>query len=128
MLTNSRDKIDKACKILQNMHKQNEFYIPVLQCLAMGRFFQKNSTDAKKMLQNIQNIAYQPEFSDEIEKAWLQLADYEISSNHYQEAEQLLYHCLEYNKSLVKAEEFMGIIKEKEQQYDVAALHYEKAW
>ena len=56
------------------------------------------------------------------------MADYEISANHYQESEQLLFHCLEYNKSLVKAEEFMGIIKEKEQQYDIAALHYEKAW
>jgi len=29
---------------------------------------------------------------------------------------------------LVKAEEFMGIIKEKEQSYVDAANHYEKAW
>jgi len=43
-------------------------------------------------------------------------------------AEQLLDKCLEYNKSLVKAEEFMGIIKEKEQSYVDAASHYEKAW
>ncbi|MBK8156821.1 MAG: hypothetical protein IPK55_12940 [Streptococcus sp.] len=56
------------------------------------------------------------------------LADFFIANNKYDLAEELLKKCLEYNKSLVKAEEFMGIIKEKEQMYVDAANHYVKAW
>lgn len=43
-------------------------------------------------------------------------------------AEELLRKILKVNKSMVKAEEYMGIIKEKEQAYVEAASHYEKAW
>ena len=35
---------------------------------------------------------------------------------------------MKYNKSIVKAEEYMGLIKEKERMYVDAADHYEKAW
>jgi tetratricopeptide repeat protein 21B len=43
-------------------------------------------------------------------------------------AEEQLIKCLKYNKSMVKAEEYMGLIKEKERIYVDAANHYEKAW
>jgi tetratricopeptide repeat protein 21B len=43
-------------------------------------------------------------------------------------AEEQLIKCLKYNKSMVKAEEYMGLIKEKEKSYVDAADHYEKAW
>lgn len=76
----------------------------------------------------VQKKAYQPEFSDDYERAWLLLADFFISSNKYDLAEGLLENCLKYNKSLVKAAELMGLIKEKEQAYVEAANHYEQAW
>ena len=43
-------------------------------------------------------------------------------------AEELLKKCLKYNQSCGKAEEYMGLIKEKEQSYIDAAGHYERAW
>ena len=43
-------------------------------------------------------------------------------------AEEQLTKCLKYNKSMVKAEEYMGLIKEKERIYVDPANHYEKAW
>jgi len=56
------------------------------------------------------------------------LADFYIANNKYDLAEEELKKCLKYNKSMVKAEEYMGLIKEKERIYINAAEHYEKAF
>ena len=52
------------------------------------------------------------------------MADYYISVNKFDLAEAELKKVLKYNKSNVKAEEFMGLIKEKEKSYVDAATHY----
>jgi len=52
------------------------------------------------------------------------MADYYISVNKFDLAEGELKKVLKYNKSNVKAEEFMGVIKEKEKSYVDAAMHY----
>jgi len=56
------------------------------------------------------------------------MADYYISVNKYDLAEGELKKCLKYNKSNIKAEELMGIIKEKEKAYVDASEHYHKAF
>lgn len=56
------------------------------------------------------------------------MADYYISVNKYDLAEAELKNCLKYNKSMIKAEELMGLIKEKEKAYVDAADHYAVAW
>lgn len=128
MLTNKSANIDKAHQVLMEMYKNNNNYVPVLLALSICKFLKKSPSDARNYLKVIQSKPYQPEFGDDYERAWLLLADFFIANNKYDLAEQLLQKCLEYNKSLVKAEEFMGIIKEKEQSYVDAANHYEKAW
>ena len=40
----------------------------------------------------------------------------------------MLRKCLKYNKSNIKAEELMGLIKEKEKNFAFAAQHYQKAF
>lgn len=49
------------------------------------------------------------------------MADYNISVNKFDLAEAELKKVLKYNKSNVKAEELMGLIKEKEKAYVDAA-------
>lgn len=56
------------------------------------------------------------------------MADYFISVNKYDLAEAELKKVLKYNKSNVKAEELMGMIKEKERAYVDAADHYAAAF
>lgn len=56
------------------------------------------------------------------------MADYYISVNKYDLAEAELKKVLKFNKSNVKAEELMGLIKEKEKAYVDAAEHYDKAF
>lgn len=56
------------------------------------------------------------------------MADYFISVNKFDLAEAELSKVLKHNASNVKAEELMGLIKEKERAYVDAASHYEKAF
>ena len=56
------------------------------------------------------------------------MADYYISVNKFDLAEAELKKVLKYNRSNVKAEEFMGVIKEKEKSYVDAATHYQAAF
>ena len=56
------------------------------------------------------------------------MADYFISVNKFDLAETELQKVLKHNASNVKAEELMGLIKEKERAYVDAASHYEKAF
>jgi hypothetical protein len=48
-------------------------------------------------------------------------ADYNISSKKFNEAETELKKVVKYNKSNVKAEELMGLIKEMDKKYVEAA-------
>ncbi len=52
------------------------------------------------------------------------MADYYISVNLFEQAEQELAKVLKYNRSNVKACEYMGLIKEKERNHVEAANHY----
>lgn len=71
---------------------------------------------------------YQLEFAESFEKALLLMSDYFISVNKFDLAEAELQKVLKHNGSNVKAEELMGLIKEKEKAYVDAASHYEKAF
>ena len=91
-------------------------------------FIQKKSSDARNHLKTVIQNDYQLQYADYFEQAWILMADYFISVNKYDLAESELKKCLKYNKSTVKAEELMGLIKEKEKAYVDAADHYAKAW
>ena len=46
----------------------------------------------------------------------------------FAQASDLLGQCLRYNASCGKAEELIGLIKEKENDYEESSEHYEAAW
>ena len=91
-------------------------------------FIQKKSSDARNYLKTVTKLEYQVQYADYFEQAWILMADYFISVNKYDLAEGELKKCLKYNKSNIKAEELMGLIKEKEKAYVDAAEHYQKAF
>lgn len=91
-------------------------------------FIMKKSSDARNYLKTVVKLDYQLEFADFFEQAWTLMADYYISVNKYDLAEAELKKCLKYNKSNIKAEELMGLIKEKEKAYVDAADHYQRAF
>jgi lipopolysaccharide biosynthesis regulator YciM len=122
--THRKDYITKAIKMLTDLLKGNSEYIPAIVCLATCKFMAKKSSDAKNLLMKMKNMNYLPEYAEEFETWWLLLSDYFISNNKRVEAEDLLTRCLTLNKSVVKAEELMGVIREKENNYMKSAEHY----
>ena len=98
--------------------------------LAINKFLSKKQTEGKTILKLL--WAKNPETSgwerDELERAWLLHADAFISIQKYDQSEEILRKCLKFNKSCAKAEELMGLIKEKEQSFIDAANSYEKAF
>ena len=89
--------------------------------MALAKFILKKSSDARNYLKTVIKNDFQLEFADYFERAWLLMADYNISVNKFDLAEAELKKVLKYNKSNVKAEELMGLIKEKEKSYVDAA-------
>jgi len=56
------------------------------------------------------------------------MADYQIYADNFAPAEELLQTWIKFNQSCDKAEEYLGLIQEKKQNFVEAAHHYEKAW
>lgn len=56
------------------------------------------------------------------------MADYYISVRDFNNASKELEKVLTHNKSNVKAQEYMGLIKEKERDHVAAAHHYKSAF
>lgn len=96
--------------------------------MGLTLFMLKKSSDARNYLKTVVKNKYQLQYADFFEQAWILMADYYISVNKYDLAEAELKNCLKYNKSMIKAEELMGLIKEKEKAYVDAADHYAVAW
>jgi tetratricopeptide repeat protein 21B len=96
--------------------------------LSIGKYITGKQTECKNHLKLLSKKNYSSVFHNELEMSWLLFADSFIAISKFDNAEELLKKCLKYNRCCAKAEEFMGLIKEKESMYIDAASHYEKAF
>ena len=116
--------LDKLGLIVTN----NNNYVPAIVASAIGKMVLQKQSEAKLLLQNLVNIPYQADFSEDFERGWLILADIYIENNTSDLAKELLTTCLKYNKSCSKAVELLGLLKEKEADFKGASEYYENAW
>ena len=121
-------ELEQAQKLLKVILQKNSQYVPGNVSMGLCLFILKKSSDARNYLKTVVKNDYQLQYADYFEQAWILMADYYISVNKYDLAEGELKKCLKYNKSNIKAEELMGLIKEKEKAYVDAATHYFKAF
>jgi tetratricopeptide repeat protein 21B len=130
ILIASKEKtnLEAASKQLKNLLAKNSQYVPGNVVMGLCLFLMKKSSDARNYLKTVVKNDYQVQYADYFEQAWILMADYYISVNKYDLAEAELKKCLKYNKSTIKAEELMGLIKEKEKAYVDAADHYQRAF
>lgn len=126
--THKKEYISKAMKMLEDLLRGNSDYVPAILSLAVAKSMAKKGSDAKNLLEKLTSLNYLPEYAEEFETGWLLLADYYIANSRVRDAEALLFKCLQFNNSLIKAEELMGVIREKEGNYEDAANHYQIAW
>ena len=73
-------------------------------------------------------MPWNPRWLEDSERATLHVADYLISLDKYQHAENQLRKCIKNNKSSMKGMEFMGELYEKKENFDAAWRCYDKAW
>ena len=126
--TKQKNELALASKTLQNLLQKNSGYVPALVSMGLCKFLQGSSSDARNYLKQVTKNDYALEYAESYEKALLLMADYFISVNKFDLAEADLAKVLKHNASNVKAEEYMGLIKEKERAYVDASTHYEKAF
>ena len=126
--TKQKAELEQAQKLLKVILQKNSQYVPGNVSMGLCLFILKKSSDARNYLKTVVKNDYQLQYADYFEQAWILMADYYISVNKYDLAEGELKKCLKYNKSNIKAEELMGLIKEKEKAYVDAATHYFKAF
>lgn len=121
-------QIENTIRILSDICRDNTEYIPGLLFLSIGKYLTGKQTESKNHLKLLSKKQYSSKYHEELEMSWLLYADSFIAISKFDNAEEILKKCLKYNRSCAKAEEFMGLIKEKESSYIDAALHYEKAF
>merc|ERR1719181_1085791 len=126
-------EVDNLIKELSTAQKQAwNPRLKVYQCQSL--MFTKQKQNVERALQQLKRIAdsakkaYNPDWMDDFERAWLLLAEIYIQSSKYDLASSLCHLAKDHNRSCGKAWEQLGLIYEKEQAYKDPASHYEKAW
>lgn len=131
MFTKQKANVERALNQLMDLYNDKKDYVPALLAMSQGLIIQKQVTKARNQLKRIADSAkkaYNPDFMDDFERAWLLLAEIYIQSSKYDLASSLCHLAKDHNRSCGKAWEQLGLIYEKEQAYKDAATHYEKAW
>ena len=89
--------------------------------MAISKYVAGKNTESKNHLKILSKKHYSSEYHEELEMSWLLYADSFITISKFDNAEEILKKSMKYNRSCAKAEEFMGLIKEKESSYIDAA-------
>ncbi|XP_045566828.1 tetratricopeptide repeat protein 21B isoform X2 [Salmo salar] len=128
MATRDPKHIQKALQAFTELASTKVNNVPYL--LAMGQAFMllKQTPRARNQLKRLTKVEWSWELSEDLEAAWLLLADVYIKSGKYDIASDLLQRCIKYNQSCSRAYEYMGYIREKEQSYHDASVFYDHAW
>lgn len=88
--TKNKNNLELAAKRLQDLLNKHNDYVPALAAMALCKFIQKKQTDGRNYLKTCVKSEYQLQYAEHFERAWLLTADYFISNNKYDIAEQQL--------------------------------------
>jgi tetratricopeptide repeat protein 21B len=132
LLLASRQKsnVERALNNFTGIASQEEFKenVGAIYGVAASHVMLKQGQRAKNQLKRVNKNTWTFEDSEYLEKSWLLLADHYIQSSKPEIATDLLLKVLKHNKSSYKAYELNGQIAEKDQNFKLAAVHYESAW
>uniref|UniRef100_A0A8C6XRI6 Tetratricopeptide repeat domain 21A n=1 Tax=Naja naja TaxID=35670 RepID=A0A8C6XRI6_NAJNA len=128
MATKEKHNVEKALKVFIEMGQNERDNVPAILAMAQAYMLLKHTAKARTQLKRLIKVNWSLPDADELEKAWLLLADIYCTSGKYDLATEQVKRCLRYNKSCAKAYECLGFIAEKENAYKDAAMNYELAW
>ncbi|XP_003221910.1 tetratricopeptide repeat protein 21A [Anolis carolinensis] len=128
MATKEKHNVEKALKVFTEMGQNERDNVPAILAMAQAYVILKHTPKARTQLKRLTKVNWSLRDADELEKAWILLADIYCSTGKYDLATEQVRRCLRYNKSCAKAYECLGFIAEKENAYKDAATNYELAW
>ncbi|CAD6197804.1 unnamed protein product [Caenorhabditis auriculariae] len=130
MHTGNKMNIQTALNAFLSMIGEGDTISNVGAVLGTARAYMilKQVPKAKTILKKVISHQWTLENADYLEKCWLLLADLYINQNKTDQATNVLRTVLHHNASSLKAFEFQGYLREKEQKWAEAVQHYEKAW
>ncbi|XP_060639450.2 tetratricopeptide repeat protein 21A [Anolis sagrei] len=128
MATKEKHNVEKALKVFTEIGQNERDSVPAILAMAQAYMILKHTPKARTQLKRLTKVNWSLEDADELEKAWILLADIYCSTGKYDLATEQVRRCLRYNKSCAKAYECLGFIAEKENAYKDAATNYELAW
>lgn len=127
-----------ATQIFHDILETDKNYIPALMGLTtvyLKQGQEQESTHvgggnakARNTLKRIAKIPYQQEFGDEFLACYLNLAEIYMQRNKHDMAKELCERCLVFDKSCSKAWEYIGLMLEKEGDFDNAVICFSKCW
>ncbi|KAM4821302.1 tetratricopeptide repeat protein 21A isoform 1-T1 [Thomomys bottae] len=128
LATREKANVELALGNFVDMAQAEKENVAPLLAMAQAYTLLKQIPKARTQLKRLAKASWTPPEADDLERAWLLLADIYCQSGKFDLASELLRRCVHYNKSCSKAYEYMGFIMEKEQSYKDAATNYELAW
>ena len=103
-------------------------YLPAVLGMATGFMVEKAAHKARNLLKRVAKMERSRHDGEDFEKANLLLAKFAVDKSKFDTAQELCRKCLQFNKSCSQAWELLGLVREKETQYALAAECYREAW
>ncbi|CAL8141155.1 unnamed protein product [Orchesella dallaii] len=130
LASKNKNKMEKAVQELSGLvtTELGRESVMLVYALSTGYMFLKQTPRARNQLKRVVKAPWTVEDAEYLERCWLLLSDVYIQSSKFDLATDLIKKVLNFNKSCVKAYEYLGYIMEKEQAYADAAVNYEAAW
>lgn len=103
-------------------------YLPAILGMATGFMIEKNPHKARNLLKRVGKMERSNNDGEDFEKANLLLAKFYSDKGKNDLAQDLCKKTLQQNKSSSQAWEVLGLVMEKESNYDLSAECYGKAF
>lgn len=96
--------------------------------MATAFMINKEQHKARNLLKRVGKLEAHAHDGEDFEKANLLLAKFYIDKGRQDQAQEVCRKLLQQNKSCSQAWEMLGLVFEKNANYDLAADAYQKAW
>jgi len=126
-----KTKTENSLVELNKILEKDNAYIPALLARSQLYLTTNNASKAKADLVQLSKSPVLAEYLNELERAWLIVADSQLKESkgkETKEAKDLCKKCLSINKSSAKAWFLLGQVLEIEKNHKEASGSYERAW
>jgi tetratricopeptide repeat protein 21B len=126
--TRNKTKIDQAMQSFMDMLDHDQDYLPAILGMSTGFMVEKNAHKARNLLKRVGKMEISSRDGEDFTKANLLLAKFYVDKEKNDLAQELCKKCLVQDRSCGQAWEILGLVMEKDLNYENASECYEKAW